>query len=582
MLMKRSLSLLLAPFLLVSGACTDIFDVEPLDKISGDLVFREESLARAVLTDLYANYPFNGWSFINIADESHADGGAVQQGGVSRTNDALPYWSQGTWTYVRDINSFIENIRNAEISAASKTRMEAEARVLRAGVYFEKQKRYGGVPLIDVALDPFGEVDEKYLKRSTEEAVADFIDSELAQAIEMLPDDHTRTGQVNKWTAYAIKARANLWAASIAKYGSVQLGGVVGIPASRADEFYTKAAAASDAVISSGRYALYNAFADRAENYRNIFIDDGNSEVILEQIFDGANRGGQFSMFNVPPRFSLGQGAQNSPLLDFFLGFENIDGSTDQPAFGPDHLYADGLEPWAKKDPRLRAMLFLQGEPYAGTTIQTYEALDPTTGGVDPGSLLTNNRDTYSSGGGPVVDQVGPDSRLSDNHFNTDTGFLLKKFTLGPFTERGREDNNWKAIRLAEMYLTKAEAEFELGNPGAAATALNATRERAGISLVDETSITREHIRNERKVELAYEGHRYWDLRRWRIAEEVLNRSEPFQGLRIVQHYETGKYYFLPMAAETYTRNFRPEHYYNPITDSRREANPLLVENPGY
>ena len=95
------------------------------------------------------------------------------------------------------------------------------------------------------------------------------------------------------------------------------------------------------------------------------------------------------------------------------------------------------------------------------------------------------------------------------------------------------------------MYLTKAEVEFESGNLQKAADALNQTRARAGISLVDGSTITIEKIRNERRVELAFENLRLWDLIRWRTAESVLNHR--FQGLRIIFHYASGKYYFLPL-----------------------------------
>src|SRR5690606_33871267 len=101
---------------------------------------------------------------------------------------------------------------------------------------------------------------------SNEEAIADFIDGELDLAIGLLAEDAENPGQVNKWTAHALKARANLWSGSIAKYGTVQLDGLVGITSSRANEFFEKASSAADAVIASGKYALYNQYPDKAEN----------------------------------------------------------------------------------------------------------------------------------------------------------------------------------------------------------------------------------------------------------------------------------------------------------------------------
>ena len=159
---------------------------------------------------------------------------------------------------------------------------------MRAFAYFEMMKRYGGVPLVDVVIDPFQPIDDKYQVRATEEAIADFIDSELTTAIGLLPDVATPKGRINKWTAYALNARAMLWAASIAKYGTLELNGLVGIPAAQANTYYAKAAAAADAVIGSGKYSLYNAIpGDKSENYRMIFIDESNSEVIFEKPYDG-------------------------------------------------------------------------------------------------------------------------------------------------------------------------------------------------------------------------------------------------------------------------------------------------------
>jgi hypothetical protein len=131
------------------------------------------------------------------------------------------------------------------------------------------------------------------------------------------------------------------------------------------------------------------------------------------------------------------------------------------------------------------------------------------------------------------------------------------------------------------MYLTRAEAEFEQGNLTPAVEALNMTRDRAGISLVTEATITLDKVRTERRSELAFEGHRFWDLRRWRAAQAAVN-GVTMQGLHITWHYPTGKYYFIPFNAETFTRSFPQQQYYNPITSARIDNNPKLIENPLY
>jgi len=559
----------------------EVFEREPLDKISSSDVWEQESLIRNYISDMYASFPFFTYPMgemtaADISTQRHGNQGSLTTGGMSHFNDDLGYWN---YELVREANRFLENIADANIEESTKRQMEGEVRTIRAVIYFEMQKRYGGLPLVDVVLDPFEDIEEQeqYLKRSTEESVADFIDSELDKAIGLLKEDPKPTGKINKWIAYSYKARANLWAASIAKYASVELNGVVGIPANRANEFYGKAAEAARTVIQSGNYELYNEIGNKEENYRNIFLDDGNSEIIFEKLYDGVDIAHSFSHMNYPTRLSAGQGSHLNPLLEFLYSFENIDGSKTQPEFGPEHLYEDGIEPWENKDPRLHATVFFQGEEYAGYTIQTYDGLDPSPT-PNPDAIIASSAESYEG-----VPSVGPDSRLSDQHFRTQSGFLIRKYIIDePLVERNTMTTSWKEIRLAELYLILAESEFEMENYGTAATALNEIRERAGISSIDASNITREDIRNERKVELAFEGFRWWDLRRWRIARDILERDEPFQGLHIILHYETNQFYFMPMDAEEFTRAFSFEHYYNPITDSRMENNKYLIENPGY
>ena len=582
--MKKIIVIIISSIVLQS--CFDVFDKQPLDRISENIVWNQQAFIEAYVTNIYAQIPFFAWNgytnsdagdgfaYGDLATNRHGNSNSVTTGGMSHTNDNFGYWN---YSLIREINVFLEKIEDAPIDEGVKKRLKGEILTIRAIVYFEKQKRYGGVPLVDVVLDPFNELDPQYLERSSEEAIADFIDSDLTQAIGLLPESNESKGRINKWVAYAYKARANLWAASIAKYGSVQANGVVGIPAGRASDFFEKASNAAKAVVQSGKYQLYNNLDDKSENYRALFLDDSNSEIIFERLYNGIEINHSFSHNNYPTRFSAGQGSHLNPLLDFLLGYENIDGSTDQPEFGPEYLYEDGIEPWSNKDPRLRASVFLQGEPYGGDFIRTYDGLDPSPV-PDVSGIIASNTESYE--GTPTV---GDDSRLSSQHFRTQSGFLLRKHILNePLVERNTMKTSWKAIRLAEMYLIIAEAEFELGRPGPAAEALNATRGRAGITLVDAGSITLEKLRNERKNELAFEGFRYWDLRRWRIARDVLHRDTPFQGLRIILHYPTGKFYFFPMNAETFTRTFRDEHYYNPITIARIENNSHLEENPGY
>ncbi len=561
-------------------SCEDVLDRKPLDKISEADVWKNEAMMASYVTNLYSRFPFFPFSdpgMMTNSDEATSSGGnsnVYTTGSVSRTSEGgSSYWD---YAFIRDCNIFLEKLNGSPINIEIANQLEGEVRFIRAYAYFEMQKRYGGVPLVDVVIDPFVPIDKKYTTRSTEEAISDFIYDELMKAISLLSDDPLPKGKINKWTAFSLQARAMLWSASIAKYGQVELNGLVGIPQSRANELYSKALKAADSVILSGNYSLYNQYPDdKVKNYRNIIMDEENSEIIFDKPYDGVNIGHNFDVYSCPRPFTL-WGNAIDPTLELLMTYENSDGSTDQPNFGESNLYDDGFAPFIKKDPRLLATVFFQSDAWLGTNIQTYEGLDPSPVPT-PSAIISNLQESYNG-----VPTVGVTSRLCQSGIGgTTSGFIIKKYIVEKVVEMGNQSfTNWIVFRLAELYLIKAEVEFELGNLPNAADALNQTRIRAGISLVNTSSITMDKIRNERRVELAFENHRFWDLIRWRTAESELNHR--FQGLRIIFHYASGKYYFLPLNCELFSRVFKPYQYYNPITDGRINNNPDLIENPLY
>ncbi|WP_277482523.1 RagB/SusD family nutrient uptake outer membrane protein [Catalinimonas alkaloidigena] len=571
------------------ASCEDVLNLNevPRDRVSGEQVFQDEAFAEALAADLYAKFPFTSFSTPNgghnfAGSLGHHDLGTQRggsftgcrtHGGMNINTDCEGLWD---YEYIRELNFFIENIRESPLSENFKTQMEGEVKVLRAALYYKMQKRYGGVPLVDVVLDPFEEVPEEYTVRSTEEAIADFIDTELETAAGMLSEDSEQTGRVNRWTAYAYKARANLWSASIANFGTLADNRLTGIPSSRADEFYEKASAAARQVINSGNYSLLQG-SDPVQTFFNIGVEDSNAETIFEKIYNGVEINHAFAHQNQPTPYSEGQGSQLNPTLELVNHFENLDGTFSTPALGPDNLYPTGSAPWDNKDPRLHATVFFEGSLYAGNVVELYEGIDPTVGGTNPDAVISEVG--VSHNGKP---SVGSASRRQANQFFPSTGFLLKKLVAEtPLIPDDTERYNWKELRLAEMYLIAAESEFELGNLADAAMYLNYTRERVGLMPLNSGTITRDRVRIERTSELIYEGHRWDDLRRWRTALDVLD-GQIVHGLRVIYHDDSGQYYFLEINGEATQREFRPEHYYNPITQERIETNGDLVENPGY
>ena len=562
----------------------DVLDRRPLDKISGDEIWQSESLMQGYVVDLYARFPsFAYEDYFLYSDEGTGSSGnsnAITQGTMSKENvpNDLEYWD---YEYVRDCNIFLENITESPISDELKKQLEGEVTAMRATAYFEMAKRYGGVPIVKTVIDPFAEVPDELKIRMTEVEVYDFVDAEFTKAVQLLENttSQTPTARINMWTALALQARSNLWAASIAKYGAVQLNGLVGVPDNRADDFYQKAATATTTILTSGPYELYNGKSDKAQNYQYIFLDEGNNEIMFAKEYNGIEVSHDWDHWKAPARFASGQGARSNPTLNFILNYENIDGSTVDytQLFNENNLYDSGWDIFRDKDPRLNATVLFQSSFFVNDSIETYEGID--TGDTpDPSNILNNPSLNYEG-----VKQVGVDSRLVvGDDKTTNSGFLIRKWTDEPNlpVPANQSQVDWPIMRLAEVYLTKAEAEFQLNNIPEAVAALNATRERAGISSVDENTISMEKIQTEWMAEFAFENKRFWDLIRWRIADQVLNAQ--MRGLRIIWHYNSNQYYFLPLNAETFNRVFRQEHYYLPISNEMLNNNPLLEQNPLY
>ena len=567
-------------FVILANSCTKVLDKELLTSISDQDVWNDENLLKAYITDLYSRAPYTGvfaaWdAFTDEATSAGGNLGTLTQGNMSKTSDQLGYWD---YNLVRAYNIFLDKIKDTPISEDSKLRGEGEVRLMRAVYYFEMAKRYGGVPIVDTVLNVNAPAANNMLPRNTEHEVFQFIKSEIDKAITLLSNAVSSRDRFNQMTAYAYKARTMLWAASIAKYSTVELNGLVGIPASQATNYYNLALDAAEQIINSGKYSLYNKYSDKIKNYKEIFIEKDHSEIILQRSYNGSEVGHSYDNKNTPPSFRLTYGGKCNPVWEMITSYENADRTFDQPLLGKDYLYENAYELLKKKDPRLHATIMYQGASWQGSTVDIYEATDPNQN-PNPAKLLSNIGDSYNG-----VLQVGKDFTGSAEAI-TRSGFYIKKYMDESLIKpaENKSTSSWIEIRLAEMYLIAAEAAYETGNKEKALAKLNSIRQRAGISLLTENTINLEKVRNERKIELAFENFRYWDLRRWRISEyNQVNNGVRFKGVKAIFHYPSGKYYFLQKDAETFVRTFRKEHYYNPITTSRINNNTSLVENPNY
>ncbi|WP_352405682.1 RagB/SusD family nutrient uptake outer membrane protein [Petrimonas sp.] len=624
--MKNIYILIIALITLFLNSCNDVLDQVPSDRYTDALVWNDPYLLDTHLAELYACTPVmiqdaitlmnswngapmnrddNGWTAImgfsaqmegtvrtlEITDEAKYNFGgqahllSMKENGIQSNGTELQWWGNAYYT-IRLLNNFID--RAGESSISNVEERIAEARFLRAFNYFAMAKRYGGVPLITKVQSLDDDEDVLYPKRATEKEIFDFILKETDEISEVLPSAND-AGRANKWAALALRSRAALYAASVAQFGTQQLNGLLGFPAGDDAYYYQICFDASKKIMTEGPFMLYDEDADKIQNFKNIFLKKGNSEAIMVKQHSGKgfNDGGtnrwSWDMVECPRPNVWGVGNYHGPYLDLVEEFEYKDGTPGV----IDREYAKNKlwtmeELWGEKDPRFFASIWTNGTSWQGAVggVLGENTIDMHNGIMTAeGTLVDGRYDTYNG-----IPAVG-DQLVRFKEGNTpNTGFGVMKY-LDPnannFNWFSESTTDYLIFRYGEILLNFAEAAFELGKPAEALDAINQIRDRAGIARL--TSVDREKIRHERKVELAFENHRYWDLRRWRIAVQSLTRT--YSGLRYIYDAASSKYrldFIDNIDGRAKTPTFPEKNYYFPIGQGRIAANPNLVENPGY
>jgi len=596
MSIMKKIHLLLLSTVLCITSCSDLLDQEPLDSISDAAVWSDPVLIDSYLDQCYADMVF-GWETPLGTNGAGAPGfygwfGMTEM--LTISDEATPGWFAGPkshwigpqggvieyWAYpnIRAINVFLEQLEPMDLDPVYKAHRLAEARYLRAHAYFNLVKRYGGVPLITKAQqldDPEGEL---YPSRNKEAEIYDFIISELDAINEDLIG--SESGRATKWAALALKSRAAMYAGSIATWGTVKINGLVGISAGSANQYWQASYDASKEIIKTGGFTLYNATpGDKTANFRNLFLDEGNSEVIFSEQFDGlSGKGHSLDMWNIPKsRHVWASGQHTAVMLEMAESFDYLDGS---PGIIDRTKIASGYkwtvdELFGNKDPRFNASIYHQGTPWAnGGALDYHKIIITPSGWINTGAYK-----------GIIAVAAGASAR-------TPFGMLkyLDEAERAFVHERNHSDTDYIVFRLGEVLLNYAEAAIELGKDGDALWAINELRTRAGMPTY--LAVGRDIVRKERKVELALEGNRYWDLRRWRTAATVLSKA--YSGLQFVldgDSYTEGAYdvntakyqlIVIPNIEGIPGPYFDEKHYYLPIGLGRIGQNPNLVENPGY
>ncbi len=622
--MKKHNILLFLMLTLLVWSCKDdeFLNRKPVNVLNEDQVWTNASVALNVLVDLYdRNNEYqrtDKWYEFTNFDEAFPS--AAGDYGRARIGDfGYGDWADWDYGYIRELNMFIEKCSKATKmdDQNERVRMVAEARFLRAVNYFEKVKRMGGVPLILEVMTYNYSGDPSYLRhaRAKESDIYDFVIAELDTVKSLLPNSASEKSRASKAAALAVQSRAALYAASIARYGAttpeVSLpGGEVGIPAAKAEGYYQKALAAAQEIITDGKYSLYQKNPDLQENFAAVFYDeDNNNEAIL--VRDYKLKSGKivgFTLVNQPWSGAEDlEGGRLNPSLNLVQSFEKLDNTAASLDIrnGNDFVYYNSLtDIFAGRDARLGGTVILPGTKFKGKPVDIWAGYM-----LADGTKVTAN--TYAGKGrlpGKTEDQqvVGYDGPINSLEFTAQTGFYVRKY-MDPNPGSGMRGPQsglwWIQYRYAEVLLNAAEAAFELNQPALAATYMNQVRARAGLTTpLTAGEITFDRIVHERKVELAFEGHILWDLKRWRLAHKVWNgqavnlttnpmkadepSTRPF-GLWPYKYYNPGnpndgKYVFEVVVPRevTNSRRFRMGNYYSNINDGIIASNPLLVRNP--
>ncbi|MFD2036942.1 RagB/SusD family nutrient uptake outer membrane protein [Belliella marina] len=536
-LIKSNLALGLA--ISVGFGCDGFLDPEPqTEELTKDIVFGDILQAEKVLNNVYS-FMTSGLSegayyyamLSSVTDESvnsfnWAGSWSVTNGAWTPVNQFDNRWNS-RYQAIRRANLFLENIDVTPGNEPLKTRMKAEARYLRAFYYFELVQRYGGVPLVTELLSLDGDL---LLPRNTMEECINFIVSECDAAADVLPIAYGSgdLGRVTKGTAMALKSRVLLLYASPLHNPSNEQGR------------WQAAANAAKAVIDMGVYELY-------PDYQKLFYTPFNKEVI----FARENYGNTFfDNWNRPSGNIRGGWGGTNPTVNFVESYDMENGlAIDDPASG----YDEG-KPFDNRDPRLYQTVVTPGSTWFG------DSYEPWIGGKDGRN---------------------PPAGVGNAGDGTWTGMNLKKFLQENFQNNTR---TWIIFRLGEMYLNHAEALNEAQGPVPAVyDALDMLRSRPTVGLPPlartlSKEQMRERIRKERQVELAFEEHRWFDVKRWQIGEQVLDG--PAYGYRITRNgagdlaYE--KFVFQQR------RYVTPTFDLYPIPQSEININKNLEQNPGW
>jgi hypothetical protein len=587
---KKIIALLLP--VMLSAACDDLLDPEiglPGLQAEKDVIYSYNRTVESV-NALYTYLP-DGLFYIGskamlaaASDEAEftIETNAVQKfntGSWNAVNNPDPAW-KNNFEGIYAVNLLLQNADSVDLdylkndpNAEAQKQYQAylnnldtlkyEARFLRAYFYFELVKRYGGVPLIDTHLSQ--DADFSAFPRNTLDSCTQFILNECDSVASVLPgryQDNAKYGRVTKITALALKSRLLLYMASDlfndpSWAGAYDHPELISLTAAKTrEERWTEAAmAAATAIVE----------ADKADHglhtgYEALFRTFDSREYILARRYGSGN---DFEKINYPVGYNGAEGGL-TPLGNLVDAYEYLDGSMPETFDWNNPIHA--ANPFDSRDARMKASIVFNNSMFNGGR----------------GEGLSRPVEIWQGG----LDGLGGVAR------STRTGYYLKKFVDEnlDLIKGQAGSHTFPLIRYAELLLNYAEAVNEIHGPNTivpgapddltytALRAMNKVRERAPIrpiyTMRDKDQM-RDLIRHERRVELAFEDHRLWDVRRWKTAPDVL--GSPATGVDITKN-EDGTFVYKPVEVEK--RKWEDKMYFYPIPQkelgmTRWPQNPL-------
>ncbi|WP_246850002.1 RagB/SusD family nutrient uptake outer membrane protein [Rufibacter roseolus] len=539
----------------------DFLEVTPTDRVSDEAIVGDSVLFESFVINRYLGARLQdkeadgappgfgrGWEYAlwsSLTDESiyRSDDNTwlVQRGQLAPENTGITgtLWGR-SYRSIREVNYALANVDKVPMSQSHKNLLVAELKFIRAFRYHDLIRNYGKVVLVGDKVSQLGEdfTDPALFQRAPLQESIAYATAQLDQAAAALPAENSNSwqkGRATKGAALALKSRLMLYAASPLY---TQNGSTVTWP---------QAAQAAKDVMDLNLYTL-------DPQYANMFINEAGSskEIIFARYYNLNSRHTALEIANGPNGYD-GWGG-NAPLQNLVDAYEMSNGkmiSDPTSGYNPQNPYAD-------RDPRFYATILYNGAQYRGRAVETFT----------PG---------------------GKDSKDGPSNWNTSqTGYYLRKFMddtnpiQNPWNVAGRQP--WIYFRFAEVLLNYAEAQNEAVGPDATVySAINMIRQRQAVNMPPlpaglSQAEMRQRIRNERQVELAFEEHRFYDVRRWMIAEQTENT--PAYGMEITRQ---GTNFVFNRKVALEGRSFQNKHYWLPIPRAEIQASGnKLEQNPGY